>query len=189
MSTNKVFLRPTEFQRPVEYQRSVAKAGLVVLPQQNLALYTLSAGPQGPAGIDQNSLFDTIIASASDEFSPIDVDLVVQKTTWRAPYSLDLTNGYVRMSLTTAPTGADFIVDVKINDPANPGNPSVSLFTTLLRIDAGEKTSVTSAIPAVIDPTKYIIADDTEFQTFVTQVGSTLTGTGLKVAVTGIKVE
>ena len=198
MNDNKVFLRPTEFHRPVEYQRSLEKSGLVVLPQQSLALYTVSVGPTGPAGspgidgidgIDQNSWFDTIIASASDELSSITVDLVTPKTTWRAPYPLDLTSGYVRMSLTTAPTGADFIVDVKINDPDLPGNPSVSLFTTLLRIDSTGKTSVTSAIPAVIDPTKYLIKDDTEFIIFVTQVGSTLTGTGLKVALTGIKTD
>ena len=189
LPTNMVFLRPDHPGIPVDYIRSIEKAGLVTLPQKYLAMYTLGVGPQGPPGIDQNSLFDTVVASCSDEFSSINVDLVNAKTTFRAPYSLDLTNGYIRASLTTAPTGGDFLINVKINDPANPGNPSVSIFTTLLRIDAGQKTSVTSAIPAVIDPNKYLIPDDTEFTVYVTQVGSGLTGTGLKVAVTGVKVE
>jgi len=123
-------------------------------------------------------IFDTIIASASDEITPITVDIVVPKTTFRAPYPLDLTNGYIRASLTTAPTGADFIVDVHMN--------GTTIFSTLLSIDAGEKTSKTAVSPAVLSILS--IPDDAEFEVFVTQIGSTLAGTGLKIAVTGVKV-
>ena len=129
--------------------------------------YILSAG-QG--------IYDTIIASASDEDTPIAVDLVTAKTTFRAPYPLAL--AYVRASLTTPPTGASFIVDVHMN--------GVTMFSTLLSIDPTEKTSVTASVPAVLSVTS--VPDDAEFTVFVTQVGSTLAGTGLKIAVTGIKV-
>jgi hypothetical protein len=125
-----------------------------------------------------NSKYDTIIASASDMWTPISIG--GPRAAWRAPYALDLTTGYVRISLTTAPTGAAFIVRLTMN-----GN---NLFTTNVQCDDGQRTSVTSATPAVIDPQYYSIPDDAEFLAYVEQVGSTIAGTGLKVAVTGIKV-
>jgi hypothetical protein len=110
----RVFLRPDEYHRPIAYEKSLEKGGLMVLPQQNLALWTISMGPQGPAGTPGTPyLNDTIIASASDEYSPLQVDLVAPATTYRAPYPLEL--GYVRASLTTEPTGAPLIVDIHIN--------------------------------------------------------------------------
>lgn len=181
---NMVYLRPDTPGIPVDYTRSVEKGGLITLPQRYLAMYTMGLGPAGPPGadgVDQNSWYDTIIASCSDEFSAIDVDLVTSKTTFRAPYPLDLTTGYVRASLTTAPTGAAMIIDVKMN--------GTSLFSSLLQIDDGSKTSVGSIAPAVINPLYYAVPDDAEFTVFVTQVGSTIAGTGLKVAVTGIKTD
>jgi len=184
-----IYLRPQPAATPVDYMRSLEKAGLMVLPRRQLAMYTV--GMQGPAGGTgatgatgstgtpgaPGSLFDTIIASASDETTAITVDLVNPKTTFRAPYAMDLTTRYIRASLTTAATGADFIIDVHMN--------GVTVFSTLLTIDATKKTSKTAAIPAVLSVTT--IPDDAEFEVFVTQVGSTLAGAGLKVAVTGVK--
>lgn len=182
--TGKVFLRPDEWHRPVNYIKSVEKSGLMVLPQQNLALMTCKTGPnqgpvgpQGPQGEDRNSWFDTIIASASDEYSPLTIG--GPKTNFRAPYPLDLTDGYVRISLTTAPQGAALIVDLHMND--------VSLFTTPVQIDDGMLTSVGSIVPAVLATT--YVPDDAEFKVYVTQIGSVIAGTGLKVAVTGVKTE
>jgi hypothetical protein len=177
---NMVYLRPDSAGLPVDYTRSIEKGGLITLPQRYLAMYTMGAGPQGPPGADgadYNSWYDTIIASCSDEVTPITVDLVTPKTTFRAPYPLDLTTGYVRASLTTAPTGTAMIIDVKMN--------GTSLFSSLLQIDAGSKTSVGSAAPAVLSTVA--IPDDAEFTVFITQVGSVIAGMGLKVAVTGIK--
>lgn len=130
-----------------------------------------------PGSGSTTGVFDTIIASASDELTPITVGNA--KTTFRAPYPLDLTNGYVRISLTTANTGAAFIVQLTVN--------GTNLFTTPVQIDDGDKTSVGSSVPAVIDPAMLLIPDDAEFIVNVTQVGSTIAGTGLKVAVTGVK--
>lgn len=123
-------------------------------------------------------IFDTIIASASDEETPLTVG--GPKTTFRAPYGLNLENGYVRISLTNAPAGSALIVRLTVN--------GVDLFTTNVQIDAGSRTSVGSVVPAVIDPEMMIIPDDAEFLVYITQVGSTYAGSGLKVAVTGVKI-
>ena len=183
-----VFLRPQPSSIPVDYLRVLEKAGLVVMPQTHLAIYTCKSGPrqgtagtdgatgpQGPAGVDQNSWYDTIIASAGDEFNPLTIG--ADKATFRAPYALDLATGYIRASVSTAPVGADLIIDVKMN--------GVTVFSTPLTIDAGERTSVTAAVPAVLSTTD--IPDDAEFTVDISQVGSTTAGIGLKVAVTGIK--
>lgn len=179
-----IYLRPSPSSKPVKYTETIEKAGLVVSGKHSIALYTCKGGakqgpvgPPGEPGVDQNSWFDTIIASASDEISPITTG--GPKTTFRAPYPLDLTLGYVRASLTTAPVGAAMIVDVTMN--------GLSLFSTPIYIDAGTKTSVGSATPAVLAITA--IPDDAEFLIFVNQVGSSTAGSGLKVAVTGIKTD
>jgi hypothetical protein len=104
---------------------------------------------------------------------------VARKSTFRNPYPMDLTLGYVRISLGTAPEGADFIVDLHMN--------GVSMFSTLLHIDAGTETSVGSATPAVIKPSMLYVPDDAKYEVFVTQIGSTVAGAGLKIAITGIK--
>jgi hypothetical protein len=151
--------------------------------KNQICMYTsragLAEGIQGPPGDDTNSKYDTIIASASDEQTPLSTG--GPKTTFRAPYAMDLgvvgSEGYIRISLTNAPTGAPLIVDVTMN--------GVTMFSTPVQIDAGSKTSVGSAVPAVLSTT--VIPDDAEFLVYITQVGSTYAGSGLKVALTGIK--
>jgi hypothetical protein len=117
-------------------------------------------------------LLDTIIASASDELTPLIV--ATKLTTFRAPYPLIL--AYVRCSLTNPVSVQDLIIDVKIN--------SVSIFSTPMYIDIGETTSFTSAIQSVLSIPS--VVDDTEFTVDVLQAGGT--ASGLKVAVTGAKV-
>lgn len=180
-----IYLRPTPSSKPVKYTESIEKAGLVVSGKHSIALYTCKSGAkQGPPGesgedgadgIDQNSWYDCVIAAVTDNESPISVAKL--KETWRSPYPLDLTTGYIRISLIEAPVGADFIVDLHMN--------GVSMFSTLLRVDAGMKTSVGSAIPAVLSI--LYIPDDAEFEPYVTQVGTVNTGVGLKFSITGIK--
>ena len=109
---------------------------------------------------------------ASDEDTPLVVD--TKLTTFRAPYPLTLQ--YVRCSLTNPPTGTELIVDVKI--------AAVSIFSTPMHIDIGETTSVTAVTQAVLSTIN--IPDDTEFTVDVLQAGGT--ASGLKVAVTGLKV-
>jgi len=183
---NMVYMRPQEGNRPVKYQSSLGQQGMLMDTKHSIAMYTSRAGmavgpagpagPAGPPGADENSKFDTIIASASDEITPITVG--GPKTTFRSPYPMDLSSGYVRISLTTACTGAAFIVDLTMN--------GASLFSTRVQIDDGMKTSVGSGTPAVLAITD--IPDDAEYLVYVDQVGGTIAGMGLKVAVTGIKV-
>lgn len=181
VNDNVVFLRPQPAAAPVDYIRQQAKAGMIVMPSRQLAIYTCKSGanigPQGPPGIDRNSWFDTIIAAVTDHTNPSGIGKL--RETWRAPYPLDLTSGYIRMSLIDAPTGSDFIVDVHMN--------GATMFTTLLRIDDGQRTSVTSAIPSVLS-TLYV-PDDAEFEVYITGIGAIATGIGLKIAVTGIKAD
>lgn len=179
----KVFFRPTAGTRPMRYLESIEKSGVITDLKHGIAMYTSrsvpNVGPQGPPGHG----FDTIIASCSDEDTPI--TLGGPKTTFRAPYPLDMTNGFVRASLTNAPTGASMIIDITMN--------GVSMFSTPISIDAGSRTSVGSTPQSVIDIPLVggipLVPDDAEFLVYVTQVGSTYAGSGLKVAVTGEKAD
>jgi hypothetical protein len=96
------------------------------------------------------------------------------KFTFRMPYAFTL--NAVRASVTTAPTGAAIAVDI------NEGG--VSLLSTVLTIDATEKTSTTAATPAVIGDSA--IADDAEITIDIDAVGSTVAGSGLKVYLIGV---
>lgn len=93
--------------------------------------------------------------------------------TFRMPFAFTLTA--VRASVTTAPTGSVLTVDI------NEGG--VSILSTKLTIDAGEKTSTTAATPSVISDTA--LADDAEITIDIDTVGSTVAGAGLKVYLIG----
>lgn len=108
-----------------------------------------------------------LIVACSDESTALTTGTA--KATFRAPFACTLTG--VRASVTTAPTGAVLTVDVN--------EAGVSLLSTKLTIDAGEKTSTTAATPAVISDSA--IADDAELTFDIDTVGSTIAGAGLKV--------
>lgn len=95
------------------------------------------------------------------------------KVTFRMPFAMTLTA--VRASVTTAPTGSALSVDI------NEGGASI--LSTVITIDAGEKTSTTAATPAVISDTA--LADDAEITIDIDGVGSTVAGAGLKVYLIG----
>lgn len=95
------------------------------------------------------------------------------KVTFRMPFAFTLTG--VRASVTTAPTGSVLTVDI------NEGG--VSILSTKLTIDAGETTSTTAAVAAVISDTA--LADDAEITIDIDTVGSTVAGAGLKVYLIG----
>ena len=171
-----IYLRPGLRTRPIRYHKAIEQQGMIVDAKHGIAMYTSRAGMAvGPAG-PMPDVLDTIIASCSDEDTPILVG--GPKTTFRAPYPLDLSYGYVRISLTNAPVGAAFIVDLHMN--------GATIFSTLVQIDSGTKTSVGSVQAAVLSVTD--VPDDAEFTVYVTQTGTTTAGTGLKIAVIGKKV-
>ena len=120
-----------------------------------------------------NLLPKTELAYAlADETSNLTVGTLI---TFRMPFAMTLSE--VRISLNDAPTISSVIVDVKEN--------GVSIFSTLLSIDASEKTSVTAATPAVISDIN--LADDAEITVETTQIGSGDTGKGLKILFKGRK--
>jgi hypothetical protein len=95
------------------------------------------------------------------------------EVTMRMPYAMTLTA--VRASVTTAPVGSTVIVDIY--------ESGSTILSTMLSIDASEKTSTTAATAAVISDTS--LADDAELTFDFDQVGSGTAGAGLKVMLIG----
>jgi hypothetical protein len=109
--------------------------------------------------------------AVSDETTAITTG--VAKTTFRMPFALTLSE--MRASLSTASSSGIPTIDV------NEGG--VSIFSTRLTIDAGEKTSTTAAAAAVISDTA--LADDAEITIDIDVAG---TGArGLKVTFLGTR--
>lgn len=92
------------------------------------------------------------------------------KVTFRAPDTI--TVSAFRLSCATAPTGSVITVDVNVG--------GVSMLSTKLTIDAGEKTSATAVAPVVIGTGLDEITDDSEITIDIDGVGSTVAGAGLK---------
>jgi len=173
-----IYLRQTPQTVPVRYEEHVQLGGLMVSQKHALAIITHGTGARGSTGpAGEPYLWDTVIASASDEYSALAVDLVQPATHFRAPFPV--TAQYIRASLSIAPTGAPVIIDVYMN-----GLPMLS---SPIQIDIDSKTSVGSVAPSVLAIVD--VPDDAEFTVYITQVGSIVTGSGVKVAVTGKKVQ
>jgi len=194
-----VYLTPSPKTRPIRYIESIEKAGMIIDQKHAIAMYvskssssqgiagppgatgaTGPAGTPGTPGAAAEPAFDTIICSCSDQETPLTVSLTNAKNTFRAPYPFDMTNGYVRINVALPPLSSPLIVDLKMN--------GTSVFTTKVQIDASQKTSVTSVVPAVYNFPGNLVPDDAEFTVFVTAIGSGYAGAGLKIAVTGQKV-
>ena len=111
--------------------------------------------------------------AVSDETT--DLTTGTAKTTFRMPYAMTLTE--VRASVTTAPTGATLQVDIN--------ESGTTVLSTVLSIDATEKTSESAATAAVISDSA--LADDAEITIDIDQVGSTVAGAGLKIWLIGTR--
>jgi len=113
----------------------------------------------------------SLTVACSDETTSLTTG--TEKATFRMPEAGTITG--VRASLTTAPVGSVLTVDV------NKGGTSV--LSTKLTIDAGEKTSTTAAIAAIVDTNEDDVADDAEMTIDIDGVGSATAGAGLKVTI------
>jgi len=80
----------------------------------------------------------------------------------------------IRFSVTQAPTGADIILEVSKN------GTSIFTGTNYPTIDAGTKTTNVSASPQIVSGASLDFAVGDELKVGITQVGSTVAGTGLK---------
>ena len=116
---------------------------------------------------------ETFVLDVGDETSA--QTAAVDKYTFRMPYAFILTA--VKASLNTAPTDADFIVDIN--------EAGTTILSTKLTIDATETTSDTAATPAVISDAA--LAANAEISIDIDQIGSTIAGAGLKVVLIGSK--
>ncbi len=136
----------------------------------------------GPGGVHGQAALSAgaattqcIIVAVSDESTPLTTGAA--KVTFRVPYAFTLTGDKVRASVTSAPTGANLVVDINVNGS--------TILSTKLSIDATEKTSKTAATPPVVSNSS--LAEDDEVTIDIDAVGSTLAGTGLKVTFIGEK--
>tara|TARA_R110000868_G_scaffold296382_1_gene556675 strand:+ start:130 stop:630 length:501 start_codon:yes stop_codon:yes gene_type:complete len=91
------------------------------------------------------------------------------------PYEFYATE--IRANVKTAPTDADLIFNVKMD--------GVSVLSTKITIDAGELTSTTATVPAVIStPT---LNNDKIITVECTQIGATIAGAGLTITINGYR--
>jgi hypothetical protein len=159
--------------------------GITIAPNEflyNSSSVTLNVAP--PAGVSvviwvfgisqsQGAKKESFTVAASDGVS--DLETGTAKVTFRMPYAFTLSE--VRASVTTAPTDANLLVDIN--------ESGVSILSTVLSIDAGEKTSTTATTAAVISDTTLV--DDAEITIDIDQIGSTVAGAGLKVTLIGVQ--
>lgn len=113
----------------------------------------------------------------SDETS--DLAVLPAALTTRTPYEFFLTG--VRAHVNVAPVGA--AIEVDINDGG------ISILTSPLTIDDGEKTSTTSVVSNPMGITVTIFGDDDELVFDIDQVGVGTPGKGLKVTLIGYRTQ
>jgi hypothetical protein len=135
----------------------------VTLPASACTLAALT-GPASPV--------QCFLVAVGDETT--DTAVADDIVTFQFPFAFTLTE--VRATVNTAPVGAAMTVDIELNS-------TTSIFSTLLTIDAGEKTSTSAATPAVINDST--MDDGAVVNINVDVVGSSTAGNGLKIAFIG----
>lgn len=128
-----------------------------------------------------NVLPAEIGVAASDETTAITTG--TGKVTFTMPYAMTLTA--VKASVTTAPTGANILIDINEDPDAEGGTASATILSTKLMVEAGERRSSTAVTTYVISDTA--LAADSEITIDFDQVGSTIAGTGVKIWLIGTK--
>lgn len=117
-----------------------------------------------------------ITVACSDETTDLTTGTSI--VTFRCPFNCTVSNitGYVN----TASVGADITIQIKVN--------GVNIFSSLLTIDATEKSSTTSASPYVLVVPNLPITANNEITVDIVTVGSSTAGAGLKINFELIKV-
>ena len=128
-----------------------------------------SASMQDPAAAATTNYF---LLDIGDETT--DITTGTAKKTLRIPLNLEVST--LRASVNTDPTGSSIIVDVNANG-------TTMMDTDKLEIDVSTSTTTAAATAPVITNAK--IFDDQELTVDIDQIGSTIAGKGLKLAVIG----
>lgn len=121
--------------------------------------------------VDPSNPTESLLLAVSDETTALTTG--VGKLTFRMPYAFVPTT--VRGSLTTAQTGGS-ILTVDINESG------VSILSTKLTIDNGEKTSTSATVPPSLSDV--LLGDDAEITIDIDQIGDG-TAKGLKITLIG----
>ena len=124
-------------------------------------------------GVLRRNPIESFVVACSDETTAITTGTA--KAKWRMPYAFKVLA--VRAGATTAPTGSTILIDIN--------EEGTTILSTKLMIDASEKTSTTAATPYVLSDTG--LAEDAEMSVDFDQVGATIAGTGVKVALIGYR--
>ena len=122
--------------------------------------------------LDKTIIPTEIMTAASDEITAVVTAVGVMQ--FRMPYAM--TGSSIRASLGSACATGTFTLDVLVG--------AATVFSTLLTVDATEKTSTTAAIPAVLSVTAW--PDDSAVSISVTGQGDG-TATGLKITMIGTR--
>ena len=133
---------------------------------------TDSVNVMAAGALDKTLIPTEIMTAASDEITAIVTATDVMQ--FRMPYAM--TGSEIRASLGSACATGTFTVDVNVG--------GVSVFSTLLTVDATEKSSTSAAIPAVLSVTAW--ADDAIVTIDVDGQGDG-TATGLKITMIGTR--
>jgi hypothetical protein len=142
-------------------------SGIEALADVTDATNVMAAG-----ALDKTLIPTEIMTAASDEVTAILVGTGVMQ--FRMPYAM--TGSEIRASLGSACSTGTFTLDVLVG--------AATVFSTLLTIDATEKTSVSAAIPAVLSVTAW--PDDSAVSISITGQADG-TGTGLKITMIGTR--
>ncbi len=110
----------------------------------------------------------------SDETTALTTGL---KATFRLGFGMQVTSVFA--SVTTAPTAATLILDVKKN--------GTTIFSTKPTIDATEKSTATAATPSVLSTSPTALVADDEVTVLIDQVGATVAGAGAKITLIGTR--
>ena len=123
-----------------------------------------------------------VLASVSKEFY---IDVVpeatantvgTRKVSFRLPYAFTITGAL--FSVGTAPTGSAAIFDIK--------QATVSIYTTKPQVDISGFSSFASTQPGVLTSTTGVaVAANAEITVDVSQIGSTVASSGLKLILQG----
>jgi len=148
---------------------ATANYGQVYTKTDNLLYF------QDGAGVERKVTEEVFCISCSDETTNLTTGNA--KVTFHMPFAMTLTA--VKATVTTAPVGSTIIVDIE--------EAGATILTTLLTIDASEKTSSSAATSAVIGGAGPALADNALLTFDIDGVGSSAKGKGLKVTLYGVR--